>query len=1373
MEQIKIGWRPYTAPSISILLDFYGATGTVSAFSLRKLRTNYTGPALRIRRTYDNQETDINFVGYDQIDTTTMNSFVNVGASAGEQDIQNWDYLNYTNIPEVTSGMIFNIDSSLTSSYPGSGSTINSLIGSYTGTLNNVDYEGSNGGTLGFNGTNSNIEFNSPVITNTSNYTLSSWVYLNKVTTDSKILSFGSSVNSLSIGITGANEDWFFNHSTLYTEKKRKYTSNLVVGNLQIPFDEDYTGKWINLTMTVAGGTSIVYVNGSEYYTIGGTAFNLSSNLKIGSEVDGTKSFNGRISKVKIYNRTLSNLEVAKNYQNGCGLFTQDQDALRFITAAGLTGATHINAVHRLVRDFKNSNLWDKMKFIYPFVGGTETSHKLNLKDPRDLDAAYRITFNGGWSHSATGALPNGTNAWANTFYNPSTNPFVNRNWMHMGMYTTTQTASSTGVDMGYRSSGVSWYIKAKTNATNSMVTANHINTTETAVNGVAGGGSYLIHTSMAFNLYGSYYYTGAYQNGNYLGGVNTGAAAAELNYNIYLGALNNQGTASNFSNKELSFATIGDKLLDGDLVKYNAIIHRFQTALGRQSGTAYPTINHPDPEVEVFIGNAGLTGATHTNAISKLVSSMKLEGIWNKALAVYPHIGGNSSSHSLNLKGYKYNLSFVGGWIHSDTGSKPNGTTAYAITGILPGIEFAGTTAINRGHFGFYTRTNSDSTGYDLMANDSTVRYTGIRYYHKKIYGYIGQDSSVIDPKESSGFNFIMRGPSAGNSSRIWNVKNDSIDYADGIINTASLSRDGQRSHIYIALAATDSGVGYGFQNYSDREHSFTTIGNYEMSELQALKYARIIQRYQEDLGRSATITDNPYSYKDATVVTWYDQSTSANHLKMFSRVSQPKIYTNGSIIKDVNGKPAIQFDGWNDGLVTKKTINFQNVRAIISVNSGTAEGIRTGSNNSTIQSTTITPYQYQALGWYTSGSRPATSLENQYMIFRPFGDNTYSEVYSNNLYMYGAENSTFSGEWGGYTRSGFNLLKDPGVNISSAYIQLNTQMSSNNFIIDNASANYSQVSTPSSAAIFMGGFLASGANYMSKMKVQEFIMLDSTSNYIDNKVPIEYNIYRYWQPFTASQVSDDDARQFCTMLRLTMPQQNAVNTLVTSLKSAGLWDKIYALYPFVGGSGYKHSIDLKNPSYSYESSSWRIQFGGGIVHDSTGSAFNGTTGYGLITRALSDFFTTNNFHSAVYVNGGTLANNYIWNAGGSNTNNGLFVTGGNVTHSKATDITVATGSTGCFIGTSLTSNKLLKNGSIIGTSAIPANSVMSNGWKGQNFYSSGGVPRLSIASGLAGIGNGTNVKIAFLSFGSGLTDQESVDYNNIIQTFQNALSR
>ena len=58
-----------------LLLDIY--PGAAAAYSVRKLRTAYTGSAIRVRRSSDNTEQDIGFVG-GELDTTALTTFVGV-----------------------------------------------------------------------------------------------------------------------------------------------------------------------------------------------------------------------------------------------------------------------------------------------------------------------------------------------------------------------------------------------------------------------------------------------------------------------------------------------------------------------------------------------------------------------------------------------------------------------------------------------------------------------------------------------------------------------------------------------------------------------------------------------------------------------------------------------------------------------------------------------------------------------------------------------------------------------------------------------------------------------------------------------------------------------------------------------------------------------------------------------------------------------------------------------------------------------------------------------------------------------------------------------------------------------------------------------
>jgi hypothetical protein len=101
-----------------------------------------------------------------------------------------------------------------------------------------------------------------------------------------------------------------------------------------------------------------------------------------------------------------------------------DPDAQAFITAAAITNPTQQIAIDNLVIGLKADGLWTSMYAIYPFVGGTASTHKWNLKDPRDLNVAYRLQFNGGMTHSANGILFNATNGWADTSNNNTITTF-------------------------------------------------------------------------------------------------------------------------------------------------------------------------------------------------------------------------------------------------------------------------------------------------------------------------------------------------------------------------------------------------------------------------------------------------------------------------------------------------------------------------------------------------------------------------------------------------------------------------------------------------------------------------------------------------------------------------------------------------------------------------------------------------------------------------------------------------------------------------------------------------------------------------------------------------------------------------------------
>ena len=118
-NSISIGRPVIQSSAPSLLLDQYGEDIT-AAYSVRKLRTAYTGASMRIRRFSDNTEQDIGFDADGNLDTTAITSFVGSNSSAVvtwyEQSGQasNWNLTNSTRTgqPRITdsSGNIYTLN---------------------------------------------------------------------------------------------------------------------------------------------------------------------------------------------------------------------------------------------------------------------------------------------------------------------------------------------------------------------------------------------------------------------------------------------------------------------------------------------------------------------------------------------------------------------------------------------------------------------------------------------------------------------------------------------------------------------------------------------------------------------------------------------------------------------------------------------------------------------------------------------------------------------------------------------------------------------------------------------------------------------------------------------------------------------------------------------------------------------------------------------------------------------------------------------------------------------------------------------------------------------------------------------------------------
>jgi hypothetical protein len=253
-----------------------------------------------------------------------------------------------------------------------------------------------------------------------------------------------------------------------------------------------------------------------------------------------------------------------------------DADAQAFITATGITDLTQKNAINQLVLDLKGYSIWTKFNALYPIIGGTATTHKYNLKNPLDTNGAFRLVFSGGYTHSSTGMLPNGITAFADTKFNPILQSSAQNNFF-LSVYSRTNSNTGNPYDIG---NADNWSIGVKfsgiitrySNNQRYIQIAGNYNTAnaESDSRGLYCGGTNGSSTQIL------------YKNGiNVISG--TSLQLGFSNSNFSLSAVNQLGTTFGYSNKELSFASIGNGLTPTEAANFYTAVQAFQTTLGRQ----------------------------------------------------------------------------------------------------------------------------------------------------------------------------------------------------------------------------------------------------------------------------------------------------------------------------------------------------------------------------------------------------------------------------------------------------------------------------------------------------------------------------------------------------------------------------------------------------------------------------------------------------------------------------------------------------------------------------------------------------------------------------------------------------------------------
>jgi hypothetical protein len=246
----------------------------------------------------------------------------------------------------------------------------------------------------------------------------------------------------------------------------------------------------------------------------------------------------------------------------------------------------------------------------------------------------------------------------------------------------------------------------------------------------------------------------------------------------------------------------------------------------------------------------------------------------------------------------------------------------------------------------------------------------------------------------------------------------------------------------------------------------------------------------------------------------------------------------------------------------------------------------------------------------------------------------------------------------------------------------------------------------------------------------------------------------------FKARYVQDLDAEAFFARVSaaggtLSALEQNAIITLVISLKNADVWTSMKAIYPMVGSSAAACAQNLKSTNFTGT-------FSGAWAFTSAGAKGNGVNTFMNTGILPSTELSINTAHMSVYMNTANNANAVLIGANSLNTflqtqSGILYGSLGNTSFSQ----NAITG-TVFFIMINRPSNtvqKLIRNNTVL-LSDVKTATAYTNA---QNIY----------VGAYTSTSNNTDATIAFSSIGDGMTDTQASNFYTAIQAFQTTLNR
>lgn len=441
------------------------------------------------------------------------------------------------------------------------------------------------------------------------------------------------------------------------------------------------------------------------------------------------------------------------------------------ITAGGSVSGDREDALVTLVGSLKTDGIWAKLDRFWIWSAENTFSALIDIKARVSASPVNSPTFT-----VDRGYAGNNSNSYINTNFDPSSNGVnYTRNSASGGYWEVNNTgAGSSDTQIGATAAGA-YAVNIAANPGGNIVS--RIN--QAAGVTVSNPGLGFIMANRSGSSASELYFNGASI------GTNTGASAALIAQQIYVGARNNAGTADTFAPDQVAAVLFGASLDATEHANLNTRMTTFMTVTG---------VVEPDTDLAAWrnavLAAGGTVSAARQLALRAFVLGLKTDGLWTKFDRLWIMAAENSQGAIIDLKA-RASVTVAGSPIFTANSGYATNATSIIETNYTPNVD-AVQYGANAAHIAVWNNDNSGTyVGWPIITNSSYDLSIYPQYNDGLAYGRVNErfSAGVTAAVDRRGFYLANRSGFATNEFyRNGSAINSHTATSEGLPNTELL---------------------------------------------------------------------------------------------------------------------------------------------------------------------------------------------------------------------------------------------------------------------------------------------------------------------------------------------------------------------------------------------------------------------------------------------------------------------------------------------------------------------------------------------------------------------------------------------------------